>query len=135
MYYVITDNSRLVDNSPSAYTQTELQQIADRNNIGVYVITGERTGQTADPQTEFNSLRIVHVDGATVWATTEDSLNGWRSLYRCQVGQPFEPVGDNVAGIPADVPQCVQAAMWGKGGSGDDDGDEPDTGSFGYIEM
>lgn len=132
MHYVIADD-RILCNLATAYTPERLQEIANSYESSVYVISGERTGQFADPQTEFDSLRIIHVDGSTIWATTEDSRNEFRSLYRCQVGQPFEPVGDNHWGFPADVPPCVQDAMWGK--DGDDEGDEPDTGSFGYIEM
>ena len=115
MYYVITNGDKLLGGSPVDYTQAKLQQLADDNNVGVYVISGERTGQTVYPQTEFDSLRIVHVDGSTIWAATYDSQDGWRRLYRCQVGQPFEVVGDNHCGFPDDVPMCVQDAMWGKG--------------------
>ena len=112
MYYVITDDNKIVDNSPSAYTVERLQRIANNCEDYVYVISGERTGQTADPQSKLDSLRIIHVDGSTIWATTDDSRNGWRCLHRCQIGQPFEEVGDNVAGIPADVPQAVINAFW-----------------------
>ena len=114
MYYVITNGDKLLGGSPVAYTPAKLQKLADDNNVGVYVISGEHTGQTANPQTEFDSLRIVHVESSTIWAITYGQ-DGWRSLYRCQVGQPFEVVGDNHCGFPGDVPMCVQDAMWGKG--------------------
>ncbi len=111
MYYVITDDNRLVSDSPLAYTPPQLQLIADHNNIDVYVISGERTGQTASPQSGLDSLRIIAIDGATIWATTEDKA-GWRCLYRAEIGKGFQIVGDSMTGIPADAPEDVADEFW-----------------------
>lgn len=111
MFFVVTDDGRLIGSSPTAYTV--LQEIAAVEKIGVYEIEGERTGRTAEPKTEIDSLRIVAVDGETVWAIT-DGDDGWRFLYSGTIGQPLKIVGDNMSGIPADCPVAVPDVFWGK---------------------
>ena len=113
MHYVITNGDKLLDSSPAAYTPAQLQRLADDANVGVYVIHGERTGQSAEPQSELDALRVIAIDGATIWAiAVADDTHGWLLLYRSTVGQKFEMVGDNLSGIPADCPETVADKFW-----------------------
>ena len=49
MYYIIVDEA-IHSYQYSAPTQDELQKIADEYNTPVYVISGEHSGMTAEPQ-------------------------------------------------------------------------------------
>jgi hypothetical protein len=111
MFYVVTDNGRLLGSSPVAHD--DLQHLADSENIGVYEIRGVRTGRYADPKTEIERLRIVAVEGVTVWAFTDD-FGGERTLYSGVIGQPLDVVGASMAGIPANCPPHVSDIFWTK---------------------
>jgi hypothetical protein len=111
IFYVVTDNGRLLGSSPVAHD--DLQHLADSENIGVYEIRGVRTGRYADPKTEIERLRIVAIEGDTVWAFTDD-FGGGRTLYSGVIGQPLDVVGASMAGIPADCPPHVSDIFWTK---------------------
>jgi hypothetical protein len=111
MFYVVTDNGRLLGGSPVAHG--DLQHLADSENIGVYEIRGVHTGRYADPKTEIERLRIISVEGDTVWAFTDDFGFG-RTLYSGVIGQPLDVVGASMAGIPANCPPHVSDIFWTK---------------------